>query len=203
MKLANVLQGRLAERILTILLERGGYRVTRLGIEELFDEVKSLDREQYLNLGLPEQLRTLPDLLVADPGVSWAKLIEVKFRRSFCRDTADELLATLTHQRSFWPESYAVIIVGEPFLPDARFHQDYIRVIPPNQTEILKGVWGVGIPSDEHEAMRLLWKQLPMLTAIFRFRDFEHFGEQGKHRGRDFWGSLDFVTTAIRELGRF
>jgi hypothetical protein len=41
--LVNVLRGRLAERILTILLERGGYRVTRLDIEELFDEVKHLD----------------------------------------------------------------------------------------------------------------------------------------------------------------
>ena len=115
--IANLLRGRLAERILTIFLERGGYRVTRLGIEELFDEVKYLDREHYLALGLPEQLRTLPDLLVADPGVTWAKLIEVKFRRSFGRDTANELFATLTNQRLRWPQSYAVIIVAEPFLP--------------------------------------------------------------------------------------
>jgi hypothetical protein len=136
--LANFLRGRLAERILTILLERGGYRVTRLGIEELFDEIKYLDREQYLALGLPEQLRTLPDLLVADPGVKWAKLIEVKFRSSFDRKTANELLATLADQRRFWPESSAVIMIGKPFLPEARFHQDYIRVIPPNETDFLK-----------------------------------------------------------------
>lgn len=77
--LQNLLRGRLAEQILTVLLERAGYRVTRLGIEVLFDEVKYLDLERYLALGLPEQLRTLPDLLVADPGVTWAKLIEVKF----------------------------------------------------------------------------------------------------------------------------
>src|ERR1700733_14038557 len=99
--LANILRGRLAERILTILLERGGYRVTRLGIEELFDEVKYLDRERYLALGLPQQLRTLPDLLVADPGVTWARLLEVKFRHSFGRNTADELFATLSEQRGF------------------------------------------------------------------------------------------------------
>src|SRR5579872_2875103 len=71
--LQNLLRGRLAEQILTVLLERAGYRVTRLGIEVLFDEVKYLDRERYLALGLPEQLRTLPDILVADPGVTWAK----------------------------------------------------------------------------------------------------------------------------------
>jgi hypothetical protein len=39
-----------------------------------------------------------------------------------------------------------------------------------------------------------------MLTSLFHFRDFEHFGEQGKDRGRDFWTSADFVTAAIREL---
>ena len=198
--MANMLRGRLAERILTILLERGGYRVTRMGIEELFDEVKYLDREQYLALGLPEQLRTLPDLLVADPGVTWAKLIEVKYRRTFGRRTADELFATLRDQRSLWPESYAVIIVAEPFIPGARFHQDYIRVIPPHETEVLKGPRGVNIPSDEREAMHLLWEQLPMLTKIFRFRDFDYFSEQGEQRGHDFWSSADFITTAIREL---
>lgn len=107
--LGNVLRGRLAERILTVLLERGGYRVTRLGIEEVFDEIKYLDREQYLTLGLPEQLRTLPDLLVTDPAVRWAKLIEVKFRLSFSRNTADKLISTLTEQRRLWPESIAVI----------------------------------------------------------------------------------------------
>jgi hypothetical protein len=96
LSIANLLRGHLAERILSILLERGGYRVTRLGIEELFDEVKYLDHRHYLALGLPEQLRTLPDLLVADPGVKWAKLIEVKFRRSFSRIAADELFETLT-----------------------------------------------------------------------------------------------------------
>jgi hypothetical protein len=199
--LANLLRGRLAVQILTTLLERSGYRVTRLGIEELFDEVKYLDRQHYLALGLPEQLRTLPDLLVADPGVTWAKLIEVKFRRTFGRNTADELFATLTEQRSFWPQSYAVIIVGEPFLPGDGYHQDHIRVIPPNQIELLRGPRGIDIPTDERDAMHLLWAQLPTLSTIFRFRDFEHFGEEGKHRERDFWNDADLIASVIRELG--
>jgi len=42
MRFSSLLKGRLAERILVTLLEQGGYRVTRLGIEELFDEVKYL-----------------------------------------------------------------------------------------------------------------------------------------------------------------
>ena len=77
-RFADLLKGRVAERVITSLFERGGYRVTRLGIEELFDEIKYLDRDRYVSLGLPDQIRTLPDLLVADPGVTWVKLIEVK-----------------------------------------------------------------------------------------------------------------------------
>lgn len=200
--LANVLRGHLAERILTMLLERSGYRVTRIGIEEVFDDVKHLDREHYHALGLPERLRSLPNILVTDPGVKWAKLIEVKFRRSFGRNTADELWGTLTEQRTFWPESYAVIIIGEPFLPNARFHQDYIRVIPPNETELLKGPGGVNIPTDECDAMELLWEQLPNLSKILQPCDFKHFGEEGEYRGREFWNNADFIATAIRELGR-
>jgi hypothetical protein len=200
--LQNLLRGRLAEQILTVLLERAGYRVTRLGIEVLFDEVKYLDRERYLGLGLPEQLRTLPDLLVADPGVTWAKLIEVKFRRSFTRSTAKELFATLTDQRVHWPQSYAVLLLGEPFHPDARFHQDYIRVIPPDRTDYLLGPRGIDIPPDEHGAMHLLWEQLPMLTEVFRFRDFEFSGEQRDDHGWDFLSGADSITAAIRELGR-
>ena len=101
-----------------------------------------------------------------------------------------------------WPQSYAVLLVGEPFYPDARFHQDYIRVIPPDQTDYLLGPRGIDIPPDEHGAMHLLWDQLPMLTKIFRFRDFELFGEQRDDHGRDFLSGADFITAAIRELGR-
>jgi len=200
--LVNVMRGRLAERILTILLERGGYRVTRLGIEELFDEVKQLNIERYLGLGLPERLRTLPDLLVADAGVTWARLVEVKFRKCFNQATANELLATLTYQRRFWPESFMVIIRGQAIWSDARFHQDYIRVVPPEETWRLEGPRGTDIPDEEDAAADLMWQQLPMLTSLFHFRDFDSFGEQKEDRGRDFWASADFITEAIRDLAR-
>jgi hypothetical protein len=41
-----------------------------------------------------------------------------------------------------------------------------------------------------------------MLTSLFHFRDFEHFGKQGELRGVDFGVSADFITAAIRERGR-
>ncbi len=93
-------------------------------------------------------------------------------------------------------------MLGVPFLPDARFHQDFIRVIPAGKTSILFGPRGVDLPNDELGSMNRLWEQLPMLTNVFHLRDFEHFGDQGKDRGQDFWSSADFITTAIRDLGR-
>ena len=93
-------------------------------------------------------------------------------------------------------------MLGEPFIPHARFHQDYIRVIPPDGVDRLRGPFGVEIPSNERDSMQLLWEQLPMLTTIFRFRDFEPFGERRGDRGRDFFSGADFITAAIRELGK-
>ena len=197
---ANVLRGRLAERILTILLERGSYRVTKLGIEELFDEVKTLNRKQYRALGLPEQLRSLPDLLVADPGLTWAKMIEVKYRRKFDRKTANELFATLSMQRKFWPQSYAVVIVGHAAEPDLHFHQDYIRVIPPDKTELLKRPSDIDVPTDD--LCDELWDRLPMLHDIFQLKAFESLDEHGKTLRKEFRESADFITRAIRDLGK-
>ena len=192
----------MAEQILTVLLERSGYRVTRLGIEALFSEVKYLDLDRYLALGLPKQLRTLPDLLVADPGIRSAKLIEVKFRRRFDKRTADELFVTLTEQRQYWPQSYAIIMLGRPFQPASKFHQDFMRVIPPDHIDCLRCPRGVGLPSEDAGLMGQIWDQLPMITKVFRFQDFEVFGEQRDHHGRHFFREADSITDAIRELGR-
>ena len=200
--LSNMLRGRLAQQILTCWLERAGYRVTRLGIEEVFGEIKSLDREHYLSLGLPDELRTLPDLLVANPAMTWAKMFEVKFRRRFNRRTANELIDTLNEQRSYWPDAIALIVIGQPFIEGARFHQDYIRVIPSRETDRLYGPSGIDIPEDELGQMDLLWNQLPMITSEFCFKDFDCFGDERDERGCQSLAIADYVTAAIRELGK-
>ena len=137
MNFASVLKGRVAESVLIALLERSGYRVTRLGVEVLFDEVKHLDFQEYQRLNLPVQFRSLPDLLVADAEVEHAYLVEVKLRKRFDTETARELFDTLRRQREHWPQAYAVIMLTEPVYPDGRFHQDYIRVVPLAVTEKL------------------------------------------------------------------
>jgi hypothetical protein len=63
-----------------------------------------------------EAPRYLPDLLVASLEVSQAFLVEVKFRRSFDERSARGMFAELQRQRQHWPESYAVLMISEPFL---------------------------------------------------------------------------------------
>ena len=65
-----------------------GYRVTRFGIEELITEIKHIVYKQYMGLGLPEALRFLPDLLVADLEMENAYLAEVKYRKKSDETTA-------------------------------------------------------------------------------------------------------------------
>lgn len=203
MPFASVLRGRVAERILVSLLERGGFRVTRLGIEELFDEIKYLNLQDYLALGLPKALRALPDLLVADSTVQWAALVEVKFRRAFDDEVARELHSTLTDQREYWPASYAVIIISEPFVDGGRFHQDYIRVVEPDKTDKL--LWRPPSPDkrSERDRMQAVWDSLPTILKLFKPAHFDSEEPEAKRRGYDFLSGADYITAAIRELKNF
>ncbi len=198
MSFASVLKGRLAERIVVSLLERGGFRVTRLGIEELFDEIKYLERDQYLKLGLPPQLRALPDLLVADPHVTWARMLEIKFRRRFDDQTASELYATLRDQREHWPDAWSVVITAEPFVEGGKFHQDYIRLLGPDDLDLLVQPVARGPSDDDRRVMSRRWDRLPMLTKLFYRAHGED--ERGVELARQFWQGADFVTAAIKEL---
>jgi hypothetical protein len=95
----DVLKSQLTQTALTALLQQSGYRVVRLGIEELFSDVKAQPLAQYRKLALPLRLRCLPDLLVASPegGPNLlierrrAILVEVKYRRRFDDGTARAL----------------------------------------------------------------------------------------------------------------
>jgi len=59
LQFVNIVKAQITQTLLSTLLIRGGYRVTRLGIEELFGEIKYLDLPTYMALNLPLQLRYL------------------------------------------------------------------------------------------------------------------------------------------------
>lgn len=162
----GVLKSQITQTALTALLQQSGYRVVRLGIEELFSDVKAQPLAQYRRLALPLRLRCLPDLLVAspdggpDPLIERRRsiLVEVKYRRRFDDGTARALHRQLVRQRRHWPEAYAVVMLSEPFRADASFHQDFIRVVPPGKSQKLI----------EGNDARYRWEHLPMLQTVFR-----------------------------------
>jgi hypothetical protein len=159
LQFVNIVKAQITQTLLSTLLIRGGYRVTRLGIEELFGEIKYLDLPTYMALNLPLQLRYLPDLLVADGATKNAYLVEVKFRQKFTDASAKDIHKELCKQRQHWPESYAVVMIAEPFVVGGRFHQDYIRIVRPQQTDML--VSGNLTPQQR-------WESLPQLYHVFR-----------------------------------
>src|SRR5262249_778980 len=71
----------------------------------------------------------------------------------------------------------------EPLGKPARFHQDYIRVLPPHQT---------GGLIDDRLDLRQRWRSMPGLQMIFR-----RFAESKPHRSM-----ADFVALALKSLGR-
>ena len=179
----DAVKAEITQAVLVALLERCGYRITRLGIEELFREVKFKELAQYRELALPEQLRCLPDLLVASPAENRALLVEIKFRRRFDEGAAECLFKAIDRQRKHWPEAYAVLMIASPFVSGGRFHQDYIRVLPPDATASLIDR---SLPPKER------WRRLPRLQHVFSaFSDSE-----------DNRALADFVTHALKSLAR-
>lgn len=131
MKFTNLAKGQITQTIAKMLFERAGYRVTRFGIEELFYEVVHLDQKRYLDLGLPLNLRSLPDFLVADPAISMVNLVEVKFRKRFSEESAINLYETLRHQFEHWPNAVCMLMVSEaPNGGKAEFNQQVQQVRP-------------------------------------------------------------------------
>jgi hypothetical protein len=163
----NIIKAQVTQSLIASLLERGGYRVTRLGIEELIGEIKALNLDEYHNLGLPTQLRTLPDLLVANKEMTEIHLVEVKYRRRFDPKSRQSLYKELSKQREYWQGIVAIIVIGESFLPGGRLHQDYIRVLPGNETGRL-----IKQPSEDAREANITeeerWTSLPMIQHVFR-----------------------------------
>jgi hypothetical protein len=186
LEFTNIIKGLVTQTLLMALFERGGYRVTRLGIEELFAEVKHIDMRQYLGLNLPLQLRYLPDLLVVELDMTNAFLVEVKFRRRFDQGAVESLYHELGKQRKHWPQSYAVVMLAEAFEREASYHQDYIRVLKPGETDLLV---------DTRFTLAQRWENMPHLQRVFkRFNNDKYIHDVQK--------SADTLTQTLRDLAK-
>jgi hypothetical protein len=200
MAFTNVLKAQITQSVIKTLFERAGYRVTRLGVEELFIEVTHLDEAKYKALNLPLALRYLPDFLIAESDLSTAFLLEVKYRKIFNESTIQALRYELTQQREFWPDSYAVLLIADYPYPASHFHQHYIRIVPPSRTALLRPLEAEEIARHQRRLAsgelrrdcEEIWEGLPMLTTLKRFRAI---GDTGINLT-----NADVITTIIKAL---
>ncbi|GAB3785424.1 hypothetical protein [Dyella agri] len=157
--LERSIKGRTAEAIATIIFERGGYRLARFGIEELFREVKLLGDAEYQLLNLDPRLRSLPDFLVSTQNLDAAFQVEVKFRSNLYQEVREELAATMQGQRDNWPNTHVLLLVGySPNGSNAKFFQDYVRIVPPSVSiEFIA----------EKQWHNQFWSQLPQVADVF------------------------------------
>ncbi|MGE4545983.1 MAG: hypothetical protein AB7D06_17985 [Pedobacter sp.] len=133
MEFSNIVKGQVTQTLVKTLFEESGYRVERLGIEELIRDVKKLDKESYKALSLPNSLRKIPDLFITDACMDNAWLVEVKYRRRLDKRNTQSLCKVLQNQYAFWPDTYVILINGDSI--DEKKHQDIIRVVTPSSFE--------------------------------------------------------------------
>lgn len=187
LKFTNRAKGHFTQSIAKMLFERAGYRVTRLGIEELFSEIIYLDQKQYIQLGLPENLRFLPDLLVATRDMTFARLMEVKFRLTFNESSSAALYQTLSRQFDYWSDAVCVLMVAEPVVQGGRFHQDFIRTIDITLLRCLDVA---------------LWKSEPIVGQFERDRQHKSISLMYKtHGSKGIWEMLRPLNEAFPLFG--
>src|SRR5262249_8626761 len=113
---------------------------------------------------------------------SKAYLVEVKFRSRFDDKATADLKAELDHQRKYWPTSYAVLMIGEPFVKGGRYHQDYIRVVGPDHTDSLV---------DSRFTPETRWDGLGTVEKVFKPQSGASGGVAGQ---------ADSITHIIKQL---
>lgn len=181
-KFDNLVKGQVTQSILSVALEGVGYSVHRLGVEELIPELRG-PKSAEIRVNLSEQMRFIPDLVVIEPYTGEVYLVEVKFRRSISESFVEMVFQEVERRRKYWPGTYTVLLVAESRL-DRGFHQDHIRIIPPNLTEDQfkssgKSAWD-------------RWDSLPQLQHVFK----RIFGDTNNQQ------IVDSITTVLRDLAK-
>lgn len=117
MDFKNRLKGSVTQTLVKALLDDAGYRTIPLGVEEVIREVSVLPVEDYLDLELPPVLRKLPDFFVADPDISNAWLVEVKYRKEWSDDARQKLGNQIREQVKIWKPLFLTVFLGDSVRP--------------------------------------------------------------------------------------
>lgn len=108
------IKGAIALEIVSAILLDAGFRILRLGVEELIPSIKTASQNAYRKLDLSRTLTSTPDLLVIAPGEEGSVVTEVKFRARWTAETRERLFETaaLVEQVRRWGPMYLVIAVA-------------------------------------------------------------------------------------------
>lgn len=172
MDFLNTVKGSIAQTTIHCLLRQAGYPVISSSIESLIPSLSLLDWASYDALNLGEELRLLPDLLLL-PRESTARLAEVKYRTRLDRNTIRKLLEKCRAQQEHFPGAYTVIVRGTSPKGAAARADDLIRVLPPNELELLAAAdlffhscTPVEVTTEEAK-LEPLWQSLKPMTTVF------------------------------------
>jgi hypothetical protein len=117
MDFKNRLKGSVTQTLVKALLEDAGYRTIPLGVEEVIREVSVLPAEEYLDLELPTVLRKMPDFFVAEPDLSNAWLVEVKYRKEWNDEARRRLGNQIREQVKVWKPLFLTVFLGNSARP--------------------------------------------------------------------------------------
>lgn len=108
------IKGAIALEIVSAILLDAGFRILRLGVEELIPSIKTASQNAYRKLDLSRTLTSTPDLLVIAPREEGSVVTEVKFRARWTAETRARLFETaaLVEQVRRWGPMYLVVAVA-------------------------------------------------------------------------------------------
>jgi hypothetical protein len=180
-KYTNKLKGATTQSVLKAMLERAGYRVIPLGIEEVVREVTDLDKVKYLRMGFPEALRHMPDFLVTDWDQQKSWLVEVKYRRKWSPEFHARLETDLRDQLRYWSPLNVLIFLGEPSNPTSAPAASRLRIAKLRlEGEDVLAEWSEGGPPTPGNSQRWVdgqWTNLHRIQDVFT-RVQQQFGER-------------------------
>lgn len=165
MLFSNRLKGSITQALVRALLQDGGYRIVPLGIEEVVREVTVLPQEDYLSLGLPMVMRSMPDFFVTQEDVKSCWLVEVKYRKAWDDATRKNLGDQLKSQVQAWGPLHLTVFLGTPGKADASLPSSWFGILKLSVIE--DTLWA--LQRDGSKYMKwgdLVWKN------FYRVQDF-------------------------------
>ncbi|ELK4796398.1 TPA: hypothetical protein L5Q98_002069 [Pseudomonas aeruginosa] len=166
MEFESKLKGSISETISINIFENAGYRVTPLGIEKVVREIKSLTKDQYLGLNA-KTLKSMPDMLITEPDMSNAWLVEVKYRKSFSSfKNCEKLQKKLNEQSKLRGSLFVLLYVDKKEGISTRAAGSYCGVI---EVQSKSGVLHFKQKNGESLIKwdRLKWADLARVQSVF------------------------------------